>query len=107
MDGWFVAFAIVSSLLMAGGGTLLLVGYINTLPAALSFGWRVALPVVVLPVVGPLWFAWTQGDEFRRARYQLIAALALLAAAGVLILAFGPYFAGRLIAEMVEAAKMR
>ena len=48
-----------------------------------------------------------QGEEFRRARYQLIAALALLAAAGVLILAFGPYFAGRLIAEMVEAAKMR
>lgn len=107
MDGWFVAFAIVSSLLMAGGGTLLLVGYINTLPAALSFGWRIALPVVVLPVVGPLWFAWTQGDEFRRARYQLIGALALLSLAAIVILSFGPYFAQRLIAEMVEAAKMR
>lgn len=107
MDGGFVAFAIASSLLMAGGGTLLLVGYINTLPAALSFGWRVALPVVALPVVGPLWFAWTRGEDFRRARFQLIGALALLSLAAVLILSLGPYFAERLIAEMVEAQKMR
>jgi hypothetical protein len=107
MDAWFVSFAIVSSLLLAGGGALLLIGYINTLPAALSFGWRIALPVVVLPVAGPLWFAWTKGDDFRQARYQLIGALVLLALATALILGFGPYFADRLVAEMVEAAKMR
>lgn len=107
MDAWFVSFAIASSLLLAGGGALLLVGYINTLPAALSFGWRIALPVVVLPVAGPLWFAWTKGDDFRQARYQLIGALALLGLAAALIMGFGPYFADRLVAEMVEAAKMR
>lgn len=107
MDVWFTTFAIVSSLLLAGGGALLLVGYINTLPAALSFGWRIALPVVVLPVAGPLWFAWSRGDDFRQARYQLIGAIVLLALATALILGFGPYFAERLVAEMVEAAKMR
>ena len=73
MDNSFLAFALVTSLLLAGGVTLLLVGYINTLPAALARGWRVALPVVLLPVAGPLWYAWREGDEFRRARWQLIA----------------------------------
>ncbi len=107
MDAWFVSFAIASSLLLAGGGALLLVGYINTLPAALSMGWRQALPVVVLPVAGPLWFAWTRGEDFRRARYQLIGAIVLLAMATALVLGLGPYFAERLVAEMVEAAKMR
>ena len=42
MDNSFLAFALVTSLLLAGGVTLLLVGYINTLPAALARGWRVA-----------------------------------------------------------------
>jgi len=107
MDGWFVAFAIGSSLLLAGAAALLLVGYINTLPAALASGWRAALPVAVVPVLGPLWFAWTRGDDFRLARYQLLGALLLGALAAALILSFGPYFAERLVAEMIEAAKMR
>lgn len=107
MDGWFVSFAVATSLLLAGGGALLLVGYIGTLPAAISFGWRKALPVLVLPVAGPLWFACTQGDDFRTARWQLIGALVLLALATALILGLGPYFAERLVAEMAEAAKMR
>ena len=107
MDIWFTTFAIVSSLLLACGAALLLVGYINTLPAALNFGWRSALPVIVLPLVGPLWFAWTQGEDFRRPRYQLIGALVLLGLATLLILGYGPYFAERLVAEMAEAAKMR
>ena len=38
MDNSFLAFALVTSLLLAGGVTLLLVGYINTLPAALARG---------------------------------------------------------------------
>ncbi|MFV0371793.1 MAG: hypothetical protein ACK5JI_09195 [Azonexus sp.] len=107
MDNSFLAFALTTSLLLAGGGTLLLVGYINTLPAALARGWRVAWPVLLLPVAGPLWYAWREGDDFRRARWQLIAALVLLALAAVVILALGPYFAERLVAEMVETAKMR
>lgn len=107
MDVWFMTFAMVSSLLLACGAALLLVGYINTLPAALNFGWRFAVPVILLPVAGPLWFAWTRGEEFRRARYQLIGALVLLALAAILILGYGPYFAERLVAEMAEAAKMR
>ncbi|WP_415034659.1 hypothetical protein [Azonexus sp.] len=107
MDNSFLAFALVTSLLLAGGGTLLLVGYINTLPAALAQHWRIALPVVLLPVAGPLWYAWRSGEEFRRARWQLIAALVLLALAAVVILALGPYFAERLVAEMAETAKMR
>lgn len=107
MDGWFVTFAMGTSLLLAGGGALLLVGYINTLPAALAFGWCKALPVVVLPLLGPLWFAWTEGEEFRRARYQLLGAIVLLSLAAALIQWLGPVFAERLIADMVETAKTR
>ncbi len=89
MDNSFLAFALVTSLLLAGGVTLLLVGYINTLPAALARGWRVALPVVLLPVAGPLWYAWREGDEFRRARSAVDCCVVLLALAGAVILALG------------------
>lgn len=49
----FTAFALVSTLALAGGGLLLLIGYIGTLPAAFSQGLRVGLPVLLLPLIGP------------------------------------------------------
>ena len=107
MDIWFTLFAIGTSLLLAGGGTLLLVGYIGTLPAALSFGWRIWVPTLLLPVAGPAWFALKQGAEFRRAFYQLTAGTALICAAAGVLLGYGPYFAEKIVAEMVEMAKTR
>ncbi len=107
MDWGFVAFAVASTLSLAAGGVLLLVGYIGTVPAAFSFGLKTGLPVLLLPVIGPVWFALSRGAEFRRQTIQLIVGVALVAVATALILGLGPYFAEKLVAEVVEAAKNR
>lgn len=107
MDWGFILFAVVSTVSLAAGGLLLLVGYIGTVPAAFSYGWKTGLPVLLLPVIGPVWFALSRGPEFRRAAIQLIAGLALVALAGGLIAGLGPHFAEKMVAEMIEAEKNR
>ena len=107
MDWAFMAFAVVSTLSLAAGGLLLLIGYIGTVPAAFSFGLKTGLPVLLVPVIGPVWFALSRGPEFRRPAIQLIAGVALVALATGLILGLGPHFAEKLAAEMIEAAKNR
>lgn len=107
MDWGFIAFAVASTLSLAAGGVLLLVGYIGTVPAAFSFGLKTGLPVLLLPVIGPVWFALSRGPEFRRSAIQLIVGVALVALATGLILGLGPHFAEKLAAEMIEAAKNR
>ncbi len=107
MDWGFIIFAVVSTVSLAAGGLLLLIGYIATVPAAFSFGLKTGLPVLLLPVIGPVWFALSHGPEFRRAAIQLIAGLALVALAGGLIAGLGPHFAEKMVAEMIEAEKNR
>lgn len=107
MDWGFVAFAVASTLSLAGGGLLLLIGYIGTVPAAFAAGMKKGLIVLLLPVIGPTWFALEQGGEFRRAALQLIAGLALVVIATALILVLGPHFAEKMAAELIEAAKYR
>jgi hypothetical protein len=107
MDWGFIIFAVVSTVSLAAGGLLLLIGYIATVPAAFSFGLKTGLPVLLLPVIGPVWFALSHGPEFRRAAVQLIAGLALVALAGGLIAGLGPHFAEKMVAEMIEAEKNR
>ena len=107
MDWGFMAFAVASTLSLAAGGVLLLAGYIGTVPAAFSFGLKTGLPVLLLPVIGPVWFALNRGAEFRRQAIQLIVGVALVAVATGLILGLGPHFAEKLAAEAIEAAKNR
>lgn len=107
MDGWFMAFAVSTTLMLAGGGLLLLLGYIATLPAALSQGWQIWLPTLLLPVLGPCWFAWRQGGDFRRAGWQLLIAVLLIALALLLIDHYGPYFAQQWVEEAKRAAELR
>ena len=107
MDWGFTAFAIASTLALAAGGLLLLVGYIGTVPAAFNVGLKTGLLVLLLPVIGPVWFALNHGPEFRRSAIQLIVGLMLVAFSSGLILGLGPHFAEKLVAEMIEAAKNR
>ncbi len=107
MDWGFTAFAIASTFTLAAGALLLLMGYIGTVPAAFAFGIRTGLITILLPVIGPVWFALGRGAEFRKPAIQLIAGLALVAIAGGLILGIGPYYAEKMAAEMIEAAKNR
>ncbi|MBS1144226.1 MAG: hypothetical protein H6R14_1632 [Proteobacteria bacterium] len=107
MDWGFFLFAIVSTLSLAGGGLLLLVGYIGTVPAAFSFGWKTGLPVLLLPVIGPVWFALSRGPEFRRPAIQLVVGLVLVGIATALIVGVAPMYAEKFVAEMIEAEKNR
>ncbi|MCX8145768.1 MAG: hypothetical protein N3C59_05485 [Azovibrio sp.] len=98
MDVGFTLFVLLIALLVAGGLALLLVGYIDTLPAAIAHGWRWALLVLLLPVLGPFLFCRGHWPEFARPGRQLLAGTALTGCALVLLYAIGPYFAARIVA---------
>jgi len=96
MDIWFTAFVFLVAILVAVGASLLLVGYVNTLPASFSFGWRWWLPSLLLPVLGPFWFAWKHQKEFSMAAKQLMIGAVLVVAAAVILYGGGPYFVDRM-----------
>ncbi|MGE5472421.1 MAG: hypothetical protein ACM3X0_16625 [Bacteroidota bacterium] len=91
IDFWFTGFVLVVSVLLAVGVSLLLVGYLYTLPASFSFGWRAWMPTLVLPLLGPLFFAWSHRPEYSRAARQLLAGIVLLGLAGAMLYGGGPY----------------
>lgn len=91
IDAWFMSFVLLASLLVAVGASLLLVGHLYTLPASFNYGWRCWLPTVALPLVGPLYFAWSHRDEYSRPGKQLLAGIVLLGLAGALLWGGGPY----------------
>lgn len=96
MDFWFTTFVFVVAILVAVGGSLLLVGYVGTLPASFAFGWRNWVPTLALPLVGPLWFSATHWQDFSRPGKQLIAGVLLIVAAVALLYGFGPHFVDRM-----------
>jgi hypothetical protein len=91
IDFWFTGFVLIVALLLAVGVSLLFVGYINTLPASFSFGWRCWAPTLLLPLLGPLAFAWCHPAEFSRPAKQLLAGILLLGMAVGLLYGGGPY----------------
>lgn len=99
MDFWFTAFMFAIAILIAVGGTLLLVGYIGTLPASFAFGWKNWVPTLALPIVGPIWFAGTHWSEFSKPGKQLIFGVLLFVAAIALLYGFGPHFVDRMAAS--------
>lgn len=101
IDFWFMGFVLLEALLLAVGVSLLLVGYLFTLPASFSFGWRCWLPTLVLPFVGPFWFAWTHRPDFYRAGLQLLAGFVLVCLAVAFLYGGLPY----LIEHMAQAGK--
>lgn len=98
MDFWFLTFLFTVAILVAVGVSLLLVGYLGTLPASFDHGWRSWMPTLLLPVLGPLWFASTRWAEFARPGRQLLVGLILLAAAVGLLYGAGPHFVDRMAA---------
>ena len=98
MDFWFLTFLFTVAILIAVGGALLLVGYLGTLPASFDHGWRVWIPTLLLPVIGPLWFAGTHWAEFQRPGKQFIAGLLMIGLAVGLLYGAGPHFVDRMAA---------
>lgn len=96
MDMGFTAFVFAVAILVAVGGSLLLVGYLGIVPASFNFGWQSWLPVLLLPVIGPLWFAHRHQTELRRAGIQLLAGTILVLAAILLLYAGGPQMISRM-----------
>lgn len=101
MDAGFTAFVFLIAILVAVGGSLLLVGYVGTLPASFTFGWRNWLPTLLLPVVGPLWFAWRHWKDFSRPGKQLFVGLALILLAILILYKGGPYIVNRMSAGVI------
>ncbi|MCL2346583.1 MAG: hypothetical protein FWC58_12130 [Desulfobulbus sp.] len=98
MDAWFLAFIMTVALLIAVGGALVLVGYLGTLPASFDAGWRYWLPAMLLPVLGPLWFASRHWRDFAKPGKQLLGGVLLLALAVGLLYGAGPHFVDRMAA---------
>ena len=98
MDMTFTAFVFAVAILVAVGGALMLVGHLGIVPASFNFGWRAWLPTVLLPVIGPLWFARQHPEELQRSARQLLIGVALLAIAGLML-----YFGGPMIVDRMAA----
>jgi hypothetical protein len=100
MDFYFVLFVFIIAVAAAIGFSLLLVGYIGTVPGAIAHGWRWAAIALLIPVAGPFYFAMQHWQDCSLAGKQLLAGTALLAFAIVLLYGAGPLFAERILAGM-------
>jgi hypothetical protein len=96
MDAGFTAFVMLVALLVAVGSTLLLVGYFGTLPASFSFGWKNWVPTLLVPIGGPMWFAWRHWPDFSRPGKQLFIGAAILLISLFVLYNGGPYIIARM-----------
>lgn len=99
MDIWFMLFVLVVALAAAIGAVLLLVGYIDTVPASVAHGWRWAAIVLLIPVAGPIWFTREHWADCAKTGKQLLAGTALLLFAVSMLYGAGPLFIARLLAS--------
>jgi len=95
MDAYFTFYVLVVALAVAGGGMLLLVGYIDSVPASVAHGWRWALVTLAVPVLGPIYFCWKHWDNFAKTGKQLVAGAVLMLLAMGGLYGLGPWFAKR------------
>ena len=95
MDAYFTLYVLTVALAVAGGGMLLLVGYIGTIPASFAHGWRWGACALLVPVLGPLYFCWKHWADCAKAGKQLVAGTVLMALAMGGLYGLGPWFAKR------------
>ena len=100
MDIWFSLFVMFVAVTAAIGAVLLLVGYMVSIPAAISHGWRWAAVTLLLPVIGPIWFSTQHWSECSKIGKQLIAGSVLLLFAIALLYGVGPSFAARILTDV-------
>lgn len=101
MDIGFFTFVVAIALMAAIGAVLLLVGYIVVIPASIVRGWWWAALVVLVPILGPIFFCRAFPEGLRKTRLQIFYGTLLLMGAVALLYGGGPWFAQ----HMVDAAK--
>lgn len=102
-DVWFTLFVAVVALMAAGGGVLLLVGYLDSVPMSIAAGWRWAAVAILIPIAGPIYFCYQHWHDCRKTGLQLIAGAVIVLVAGALLYGFGPWFAARAMAPLPPA----
>lgn len=103
MDLYFTLFVLLVALAVAAGGMLLLVGYIDTVPMSFAMGWRWAVPTLLVPVLGPIYFCFKHWSDCSKAGKQLMAGVVLVAVAMGSLYGIGPWFAARALAGAAGA----
>jgi len=98
VDLWFTLFVFVVAIAASLGFVLLLVGYIEVIPASIAHGWRPALVTLLIPLGGPLWFCAQHWSECAKTGKRLAFGALLLIFAVVLLYGAGPSFAARILA---------
>lgn len=102
MDIGFFAFVLAIALMAALVAVMLLVGYIVVIPASITRGWLWAALVILVPVLGPIFFCRAFPDGLLKTRRQIFFGTLLLMGAVALLYGGGPWFAQ----HMVDAAKV-
>lgn len=101
MEFGFFVFILAVALMAAVGVVLLLVGYIVVIPASITHSWWWAALVVLLPILGPIFFCRAFPEGLRKTRLQIFYGTLLLMGAVALLYGGGPWFAQ----HMIDAAK--
>jgi hypothetical protein len=85
---------------------LIFVGYLGIVPFAFASSLREGLLTMLLPGIGPVWFAFKKGEEYRRPAWMIIGGTLLVVMAGALVFTLAPQYVDKFVAEAVERAKM-
>ncbi|MGV0997701.1 MAG: hypothetical protein ACOYBQ_00035 [Fluviibacter sp.] len=101
MEFTLFLFVLVIALMAAIGAALLLVGYIVVIPASVVRSWWWAALVILVPILGPIFFCRAYPEGLRKTRLQIMIGTLLLIGAAAMLYGGGPW----IVERMIDTAK--